>query len=142
MNKLRVLIADSNRDILEAMRQVIASTGADVSLILATSGQAAINSALSARPHLAMLDIGLPGIDVLTVIRHLRLKVPETTIIVMLTDDNKEYRMAAQRAGACAAVAKASVNRDWMRTVICLLRDCHIGGNDKIGILPTARNGE
>lgn len=124
MSRVRILIADSNQDIRESMRQVVEATCADVSLALAGDGQDAINLALSLRPHLAMIDIGLHKVDVLTTIRYLRRRVPEMRIIVMLTDDNKEYRLAAQRAGACAVVAKASLNEDWMRTIICLLQDC------------------
>lgn len=142
MGRLRILIADSNQDIRESMRQLVEATGADVSLTLAADGQDAINMALSGRPHVAMLDIGLHKVDVLTVIRHLRRRVPEMRIIIMLTDDNKEYRVAAQRAGACAAIAKASLNEDWMRTIICLLEDCQGSLDGSTVALPELNNCE
>lgn len=124
MGRLRILVADPNLDIQEAMRQVVKATGADVSLAFAGDGQTALNLALSVRPHLAMMDMGLRHVDALSLVHYLHRRLPETRIIVMLTDDGKEYRFVAQRAGACAVIRKASLNEDWMRAIICLLEDC------------------
>lgn len=136
MGRLRVLIADSSSDIRESMRQLVVATGADVQLTFGSDGQEAINLALGLRPHLAMLDIGLPKVDVLTVIQHLRRRLPEMRVIVMLTDDGKEYRTAAQKAGACAVIGKASLTEDWMRTIICLLQDYQGNSEATNSVLP------
>ncbi len=122
--RLRILVAESNPDVRETMRQVVAATGTGASLSLAANGQDALNLALNIRPHLTMIDMNLRQIDALSLIRHLRRRLPETRNMVLLTDDNKEYRSAAIEAGACAVVAKAALNEDWMSMIICLLQDC------------------
>lgn len=124
MSRLRILVADSNPDIRESMRQVVQATGAEIALAFAGDGQSVLNAAVTLRPHLAMIDIGLRNADVLGLVRHLHYRLPETRTIVMLTDDSKEYRLAAERVGASAVVAKAALNEDWLRSMICLLQDC------------------
>lgn len=121
MPRLRILVADANSDIREAMRQVIQAIGADVHLMEARDGREAMQTVLASRPHLLLADIKLAHLDTLTLVRHIKQRVPETRTIVLLTDDNKEYRAAAVRAGACGVLPKQELGEDWIRVMIVLL---------------------
>jgi CheY-like chemotaxis protein len=57
----RVLLVDDNVDGLEATARVLAHWGHQVQV--AADGQSALLAARAWRPHLLLLDIGLPGMD-------------------------------------------------------------------------------
>jgi DNA-binding NarL/FixJ family response regulator len=138
MSRLRMLFADANSDFQESVRQLVDAVGTEVSLIYASDGKEALTKAFSARPHLVLADFGLPRMEALDLVRQIKQRLPETRVIVMLSVNSKEYRLAAQEAGACATVSKPALNEDWMRMVLCLLqacRDAHQPPPDKLALL-------
>lgn len=56
---LRVLVVDDNEPSAQTLGWMIEALGYDAKIAL--NGQAALEIALHYRPHLALLDIGLPG---------------------------------------------------------------------------------
>jgi len=71
MNKpLLVLVADDDDDILLLVTTRLRRDGFDV--IQARDGDEALGLALERRPAIAVLDVGMPGLDGLEVIRAIR----------------------------------------------------------------------
>lgn len=66
----RVLIADDNRDAAETLAMLLRLSGNEV--YVAHGGTQALSLARSARPDVAVLDIGMPDIDGYAVARHIR----------------------------------------------------------------------
>lgn len=66
----RVLIVDDNLDTANSLAMILRMSGHDVHI--ASDGHAAIQTAMSVRPHLVLLDIGLPGQDGFAVATRLR----------------------------------------------------------------------
>ncbi|MBK8640333.1 MAG: PAS domain S-box protein [Chromatiaceae bacterium] len=66
----RILVVDDNADVLESLAMLLELTGYAVAK--ARDGQEAIEIAESFRPHLVLLDIGLPRLDGYGVCRHIR----------------------------------------------------------------------
>jgi CheY-like chemotaxis protein len=66
----RVLIVDDNEDSAESMMMLARSWGHEVAV--ANDGPAALTLALTFQPHIAMVDIGLPGMDGYEIARRLR----------------------------------------------------------------------
>jgi len=73
--RLRVLIVDDNADLVEMLAVVVEAAGHQVRQAL--DGQSAVAMALAHRPHLVLLDLGLPERDGIEVARELR-RHPET----------------------------------------------------------------
>ena len=67
---LKVLIADDNEDAGQTLALLLLSHGCDARAV--NSGQAAIEMAAHWAPHVAVLDIGMPGIDGHATPRHAR----------------------------------------------------------------------
>jgi two-component system CheB/CheR fusion protein len=67
---LRVLIADDNRDSAESLGMLLELSGHEV--VLAHDGLAALAVAAESQPDVALLDIGMPGMDGLQVAAALR----------------------------------------------------------------------
>jgi PAS domain S-box-containing protein len=66
----RILVVDDNADVLESLAMLLELTGFAVAR--ARDGQEAIEIAEGFRPHLVLLDIGLPRLDGYGVCRHIR----------------------------------------------------------------------
>ncbi|MEF3073433.1 transporter substrate-binding domain-containing protein [Methylobacter sp. Wu1] len=67
---LRVLVVDDNRDAAQSLSVLLTSEGHEV--LLAYDGYTALEIAQAERPQVALLDIGLPGMDGYAVARALR----------------------------------------------------------------------
>jgi two-component system, OmpR family, KDP operon response regulator KdpE len=99
----RILVVDDEPQIRKALSVNLAARGYDVDL--AASGEEALALAASHRPDLVLLDIGLPGIDGVEVVRGLRgwSTVP---IIMLSVRDAETDKVRALDAGADDYVSK------------------------------------
>jgi PAS domain S-box-containing protein len=94
----RVLVVEDNADAAESLAALLELQGHLV--VCAADGEAALERAAALRPEVAILDIGLPGMDGYTLARLLR-ETPETRacVLVALTG----YGQPEDRARATAA---------------------------------------
>jgi two-component system KDP operon response regulator KdpE len=92
-----VLIVDDESQIARALRVALSSRGYDVRT--AGNGETALDLIASAPPDVVLLDLGLPGIDGVEVIRRLRgwSRVP---VIVVSVREAQSDKVAALDAGA------------------------------------------
>jgi two-component system, OmpR family, KDP operon response regulator KdpE len=99
----RVLVVDDEPQILRALGINLRARGYDVDL--APDGERALDVAARNHPDVVVLDLGLPGIDGVDVIRGLRgwSRVP---IVVLSVRDAEEDKVAALDAGADDYVTK------------------------------------
>lgn len=77
----RVLIVDDNEDSAESMMMLARSWGHEV--VVANDGPVALTLALTFQPDIAMVDIGLPGMDGYEVARRLRKASPDRDLYLM-----------------------------------------------------------
>lgn len=70
LRPLRILIADDNVDLAEGFAEILQSHGHRVQVV--HDGVAAVQTARETQPDIALLDIGMPGMDGHTVARSLR----------------------------------------------------------------------
>jgi len=99
----RILAVDDEPQILRALATNLRARGYEVEL--AQTGEAALMTAARKHPDLVILDLGLPGIDGVEVIRGLRgwTSVP---IIVLSVREAERDKVAALDAGADDYVTK------------------------------------
>jgi two-component system KDP operon response regulator KdpE len=99
----RVLIVDDERQIRRALSLNFGVRGYEVSE--SASGESALSEIARAHPDIVLLDLGLPGMDGITVIEALRgwTKVP---IIVLTARDDERSKVRALDAGADDYVTK------------------------------------
>jgi two-component system KDP operon response regulator KdpE len=99
----RVLIVDDERAIRRLLRHALSAEEFEVHE--AESGQEALAAAVGVRPELIILDLGLPDIDGLEVIKRLR-EWSRTPIIVLSVREREGDKVAALDAGADDYVTK------------------------------------
>ena len=99
----RVLIVDDEPQILRALR--INLTARQYEVHTAAGGAAALAAAATVRPDLLVLDLGLPDIDGVEVIRQLRTWTPVPIVVLSGRADSRD-KVAALDAGADDYVTK------------------------------------
>jgi signal transduction histidine kinase/ActR/RegA family two-component response regulator len=80
-DRYRVLAVDDNRDAADMLGRLLLSLGC--SALVVHDGAAALASAAGFKPHLVLLDIGLPGIDGYEVARRLRGTLPGPSLKII-----------------------------------------------------------
>jgi len=91
----RILLIEDNADARESLRMVLENAGHD--LLEAADGESGVERAISLRPQLALVDIGLPGIDGCEVAKRIR-SVDPSIRLVALTGYGRDEDLAASRA--------------------------------------------
>jgi PAS domain S-box-containing protein len=95
----RVLIADDNKDGAESLALMLELSGYEVAK--AFSGSEALEAAMHMRPHVVLLDIGMPGLTGYEVARRMRLEAwGRHTILIAVTGwGQQEDKQRARAAG-------------------------------------------
>ncbi len=93
---IRILVVDDERPI---RRFLNASLGGQYTVLEAATGEEALSMAVSGRPDVIILDLGLPDMDGVEVTRRLR-EWTQIPIIVVSVRDQEENKIAALDAGA------------------------------------------
>lgn len=106
IHRLKVLVVDDNADLVEMIALVVESAGHEVRK--AFDGSSAMSTALSYRPDVMLLDVGLPGLNGIEVARELRRR-PEmvaTRIIAITGWGQTDDRRRTAEAGFDAHLTK------------------------------------
>ena len=116
-----ILIADDDEDILALVKAVLERSGHEV--VAVGDGAEALASVRARRPDLAVLDITMPHVDGLEVLRRLRADAETTTLpIVLLSAQAQEADVERGFAtGASAYVKKPFSPRELAARVAELL---------------------
>jgi CheY-like chemotaxis protein len=78
---LKILIVEDNRDARTTLRMLL-TMGYGHVVLEAAEGLCAIQLALDQRPHVALIDLGLPDIDGYEVARRIREALPRSEIFL------------------------------------------------------------
>ncbi|MEO5903226.1 MAG: diguanylate cyclase [Gemmatimonadaceae bacterium] len=105
-NKKKILVVDDHEDNVEVLRARLESRGYDVEG--AMSGQEALDTVSRWRPDLVLLDVMMPDMDGLEVVRRLKAdpQLPFIPVIMQTALDSTERMVAGLEAGADDYVTK------------------------------------
>lgn len=93
----RVLIVEDHQDSRDALRLLLTLDGLDVAT--AADGPTALEAARARPPEIAIVDIGLPGLDGWTVAQVLRREFHELWLVALTSFDSPEDRRRSTAAG-------------------------------------------
>jgi two-component system KDP operon response regulator KdpE len=114
-----VLAVDDEPQILRALRTSLSARGHDV--VTAPNGESALDELAGREPDLVILDLGLPGIDGVEVIRRLR-SWSTVPVIVLSVRDAQADKVAALDAGADDYVTKPFAMDELLARMRAVLR--------------------
>jgi two-component system, OmpR family, response regulator len=101
---LRVLVVDDEVNIAELISMALRYEGWQVQM--AHTGSSAVNAARELGPDAVVLDMMLPDIDGLEVLRRMRASLPDVPVVFLTARDAVEDRIAGLTAGGDDYVTK------------------------------------
>ncbi|MFI2205482.1 response regulator [Streptomyces sp. NPDC020192] len=105
MHVIRVVVVDDEA-LVRSGFQLILNAADDIEVVATVSGADAVARVREERPDVVLLDIRMPDVDGLTVLREVR-TLPDVPVVAMLTTfDTDEYVLAALRHGAAGFLLK------------------------------------
>ena len=105
---IRILIADDHAIVRGGLKQIIATT-ADIEVAgEATQGAEVIEKLRTCRVDLLLLDMTMPGISGVDLIRRVRAEYPALPVLVLSIHNEAQVVARAVRAGATGYVTKDS----------------------------------
>ena len=108
MTTLRVLVVDDHPIVREGVRRILeAQQGLQV-VGEASDAAGALALAERLRPDVAVVDVGLPDMSGLDLVRRLRASQPALVALMLSMYDDAEYARESRAAGAAAYVVKDS----------------------------------
>jgi len=114
---VRLLIADDHEVIRTGLVALLA--GSDIDVIgQAASGKETIKLAEQLRPDVILLDIRMPDSDGLATLEKLRVKVPDSKVVMLSTYDNPTYVARSVALGAHDYVLKGSTREALVDTIM------------------------
>jgi DNA-binding NarL/FixJ family response regulator len=113
---LKILLADDHLVLLAGMRALLEREGyqvvADVS-----DGRQAVNLARRLQPHIAVLDITMPGLNGLAAAQKIRRLCPETKVIILTMHKETPYVIEALDAEVMGYVLKTQAAQDLLAAI-------------------------
>ena len=117
---IRALVVEDERDLAEALTRVLTLEGWTATS--AGDGNAAIRSARADPPDVAVLDVTLPDMTGLQVLRHLREANPAVCVLFLTARDSVEDRVAGITAGGDDYVTKPFAMEELLARLHGLIR--------------------
>jgi two-component system, NarL family, response regulator LiaR len=104
--KVPVLVADDHGLVRDALAAFLGGVE-DVEVVgLARNGEEAVELALEHHPRVIVMDVSMPKMDGVEATRQIMHLLPETRIVILTGNADRERAESAMRAGAVAYVLK------------------------------------
>jgi DNA-binding NarL/FixJ family response regulator len=117
MQKLTIVLADDHHVVRQGLRTLL-EDALDCKVIgEAADGQTAVDLVRQLQPTVLVVDMVLPQLNGLEVIRRARLVAPQTHIVVLSMHADEAYVREALRAGATGYVLKESNADEFVQAV-------------------------
>src|SRR5947209_1266606 len=120
---MRILIADDH-GIVRAGIRLLLEHQVDLHVVAeAADGIEAMEKAISTKPDLCILDVGMPRMTGLQAAREIRAHVPQTRVLMLSMHDDEHYLFEALEAGAAGYVLKREADHDLVGAIRAVARD-------------------
>lgn len=120
MAPIRVLLADDHTVVRQGLVSLLEAGGECVVVAQAADGLQAVAEARRTRPQVAVLDLGMPGLNGLEAVRRIHAELPAVRVLVLTVHDEQEYVLPAVRAGAAGYLVKDSAAAELLAAVRAL----------------------
>jgi DNA-binding NarL/FixJ family response regulator len=117
MHNLSIVLADDHHVVRQGLRTLLEGALDCTVVGEAADGSAAIELVKRLLPKVLVVDMVLPHLNGLDVIRHVQQIAPETRIVVLSMHADESYVREALRAGATAYVLKESHADEFVQAV-------------------------
>ena len=114
---ISIVLADDHPVVRRGMRALLEAEP-DISIVAeASDGLEAVRLAERTKPNVLVLDLMMPGLSGLEVLRILRERAPETRVVILSMQSSKAVIAEALNIGATGYVLKGSTENNLIRAV-------------------------
>jgi DNA-binding NarL/FixJ family response regulator len=117
VEKLRILIADDHGLVRRGAVAILRARNGWSVVGEATNGREAVEKAIKLKPHVAILDIGMPDLDGFEATRRILAAVPETKVLVLTMHESDQMVRRALDAGARGYLLKSDLTEYLVKAV-------------------------
>jgi DNA-binding NarL/FixJ family response regulator len=114
---LRIIIADDHPVVLKGLAEILSESFDDVIIDGTTTGYELMNNVRKNQYDLALLDISLPDINGLEVLKEINKKKPKLPVLIISMYPEEQYALRAIKAGARGYLTKRSASNELVLAV-------------------------
>jgi DNA-binding NarL/FixJ family response regulator len=120
MTSLRILIADDHAVVRAGLRALLESRAGWEVCAEASDGRDAVEKVTKHKPHIAILDIGMPLLNGVEAARRIRKSSSETEILILTMHESDDLVQQVVEAGARGYILKDEADRVLLAAVEAL----------------------
>jgi DNA-binding NarL/FixJ family response regulator len=121
-NEITLFLADDHTILREGLKLIIEDVPQYSVIGEAGDGKEALELIEKLKPDVAVLDISMPTMSGIDVVRYMKKYVPESKIIILSRHDNEEYVKELLKTGVNGYVLKDDAGDDLLRAIEAVLR--------------------
>ena len=136
----RILVADDHEMLRRGVRSMLENEP-DLEICgEATDGIDAVEKTLKLKPDLVILDVNMPALNGLAVIRQILRAKPETKVLIFTVHDSEQTAQESFHAGAHGFLSKGKAGRDLIAAVKSVLQgqQFYTNGNSRMAATTAA----
>ena len=103
---IRVILAEDHALVREGTRRILEATSDIVVVAEAADGHEAVAAVETHRPDVAIIDIGMPGINGIEVTKRIKKTQPGVSVLILTGHDDDQFIFAVIEAGAAGYLLK------------------------------------
>jgi len=107
---IRVLLADDHKLVREGLKQILAAAPGIEVRAEAASGDEALARVKASEFDLALIDMSMPGLSGIALIKRLKLERPDLRLLVLSMHGETQYAARALKSGASGYLTKDSAS--------------------------------
>ena len=117
MQPIRVIVADDHTILREGVVALLSSDAVVQVVAQTNDGPTTLEQTIALRPDVLVIDISMPYMGGIEVLRRLRQESPRTRSLVLTMHEEEEYVVHAVHAGAYGFLLKDSASRELLSAV-------------------------
>jgi len=114
---LRILIVDDHPIVRKGLRQIVAETPVMAIVDEASNGHEALNKVWENDYDVVLLDITMPGISGVEILKELKSIRPNLAVLVLSIHPERQYAVRVLRAGASGYLTKDSAPEELIQAI-------------------------
>lgn len=114
---IRLLVADDHTVLRECLVGALRASGDCVVVGEAGDGISAVEQAHALKPDVAVIDISMPRLSGIDVVRRLSEELPRTRVLVLTMHEEDEYVVQMVRAGASGYLVKHAATEELLNAI-------------------------
>ena len=114
---IRVVLADDHDIVREGMISLLKNSDECLVVAQASDGAEALEKALEHKPDVLVVDISMPKMNGLEVVRRVNQHLPDCRILVLTMHEEKEYVIHMVKSGAAGYLVKDSASKELLEAV-------------------------